>query len=248
MTWLGTAGGYEVFFNRDERLSRRPADPPRILRSASTRFVAPRDGDFGGSWLAANEHGLTLALENGYTDLDDLTHEPPSGFVSRGLLLLSLIDTGSPAEVLRRLENQDLHRFRSFLLTVFDARGEARLVRWVRGAYGVEPDAVRHMPLVSSSFETADVRRSRAEVFRAMSRELAADPLELHLAYHESHLPERGPRSTCMHRPEAQTVSFSRLEVDSREVRFHYVPHSPCAGRPRGEPVTLRRSDACEPW
>ena len=248
MTWLASPGGYHVFFNRDERLSRKPAAPPRIERSGSTRFIAPRDGDFGGAWLAANEHGLTLAIENGYTDLDDLAHEPPSGFVSRGLLLLALIDTASPAEVLRRLAGQDLHRFRSFLLTVFDARGTARLARWVRGAYSVEPDAAAHMPLVSSSFETADVRRSRTDLFRSMSRESAADPVELHLAYHESHRPERGPRSVCMHRPEAETVSFSHVDVDGREVRFHYAPHSPCLGRPHGAAVTLARSGAAESW
>jgi hypothetical protein len=46
-----------------------------------------------------------------------------------------------------------------------------------------------------------------------------------------------------MHRPEAHTVSFSRVEVDPREVRFHYAAHSPCRGRPQGEPLELPRAD-----
>ena len=248
MTWLRTLGGYEVFFNRDERLTRKPAALPRVMTSGNTRFVAPVDGDFGGSWLAASEHGLALAIENGYTDLDDLTHEPPSGFESRGVLLISLIDARSPQEVLRRVETQDLHRFRSFLLTIFDVRGVPRLVQWLRGSYSVEPESATSMPVVSSSFETADVRRSRRQVFRSMSREFVGDPLALHLAYHESHLPERGPRSICMHRPEAETVSFSRIEVDAHEVRFHYAPHSPCRGRPAGEPVRLARAGKGYQW
>jgi hypothetical protein len=66
--------------------------------------------------------------------------------------------------------------------------------------------------------------------------------LELHLAYHESHVPERGPSSPCMHRPDARTVSFTCVRVDSHDVRMSYAPHPPCQGRPRDEPVRLPRS------
>ena len=239
MTWLVTAGGYEIFFNRDERRSRKAASPPAIHLAKGTRYIAPLDGDFGGSWLAVSERGLSLALENGYTDLDDLAHEPPSGFTSRGLLLTSLIDSRSTEEVVRRLREQDLHLYRSFLLAAFDPDGSGLLASWIRGSLGIEPLIDDVMPLVSSSFETSEVRKSRCEVFRRMQREMEGDPVELHLAYHESHLPERGPRSTCMHRPEAHTISFSHIRVEGTEVRFHYVPRSPCRGRPDGDPVAL---------
>ena len=241
MTWLVRPGGYDVFFNRDERRTRKPAAPPSVASAGGTRFVAPLDGDFGGSWIAVNEHGLTLALQNGYVDLDDVAHEPPQGFESRGLLLTSLAGARSKSEMLRRLETEDLHRFRSFLLTLFDADGAPSLVRWLRGARELDP--APSMPLVSSSFETLDVRRSREQVFRDLTVEHPDDPLELRLAYHESHRPARGPASVCMHRPEAHTVSFSRVEVDPREVRSHYAAHSPCHGRPQGEPLKLPRAD-----
>lgn len=54
----------------------------------------------------------------------------------------------------------------------------------------------------------------------------------MHLAYHRRHEPEAGPHSPCMHRPDARTVSFSWIEVDENEVRFRYVPSSPCVGEP----------------
>ena len=241
MSWLVTTGGYEVFFNRDERRSRKAALPPEIHVRGDTRFIAPLDGDFGGSWLAVNEYGLTLAIENGYTDLDDLAHEPAEGFTSRGLLLTSLADCQSSAAVLRRIEGQDLHRHRSFLLTVFDHDGTGLLARWVRGLLSVDRELERLVPIISSSFETDEVRRSRRDVFQRMRKETKAGRAELHLAYHESHLPRKGPYSTCMHRPDARTLSFSRIQVDEREARFHYVPHSPCRGRPSGEPVTIPR-------
>ena len=214
MTWLERHGGYEVFFNRDERRTRKPAAPPRVAQAGGTRFVAPFDGDFGGSWIAVNQHGLTLALQNGYVDLDDVAHEPPQGFESRGLLLTSLAGVSSKDEMLRSLETQDLHRFRSFLLMLFDAHGAPSLVRWLRGTRELDPAPA--MPLVSSSFETLEVRRSREQVFRELARAHEGDSRELHLAYHESHRPARGPASVCMHRPEAHTVSFSRVEVHPR--------------------------------
>lgn len=242
MSWFSTTSGYEVFFNRDERRSRKAALPPGIRVRGDTRFVAPLDGDFGGSWLAVNEHGLTLAIENGYTDLDDLAHEPAAGFTSRGLLLTSLADCRSSASVLRRIEGLDLHRYRSFLLTVFDHDGSGLLARWIRGLLSVDRELERLVPIVSSSFETSEVRRKRRAVFQRMRNATNAGHAELHLAYHESHLPRKGPYSTCMHRPDARTVSFSHIVVDEQEARFYYVPHSPCRGRPSGNPVTIPRT------
>ena len=67
------------------------------------------------------------------------------------------------------------------------------------------------------------------------------DPLELHLAYHASHLPERGPYSTCMHRPDARTFSFSWLRLDGSSVEYRYTPRSPCRGIPREPLVSLPR-------
>jgi hypothetical protein len=241
LSWFPTPDGYEVFFNRDERRSREPAVPPAIHTRDGIRFVAPLDSDFGGSWLAVNEHGVTLAVENGYTDLDDLAHEPAEGFTSRGLLLTSLADCRSSAEALRRVEGLDLHKYRSFLLTVFDEDGTGLLARWVRGLLSVDRKLEDLVPIISSSFETDDVRRSRRDLFHRLRDRAGSRTAELHLAYHASHLPQKSAYSTCMHRPEARTVSFSHVQVDQREARFHYVPHPPCQGRPAAPPITLAR-------
>ena len=64
-------GTFRLFFNRDERRTRRPAIPPAVHRKGDTRFIAPRDGDFGGSWLGVNEHGVSLCLLNGYAAEDE---------------------------------------------------------------------------------------------------------------------------------------------------------------------------------
>jgi hypothetical protein len=242
MTWIHEPERYQVFFNRDEHRNRKPARSPAVRRAGRVRFIAPLDGDFGGSWIGANQLGVTLCLLNGYGHPADDQTAPATGFTSRGLLLTSLIDGTSSTAIVERVAKLDLSRFRSFLLTAIDPSGEDLLATWKGGALAVEELADSHLPLVSSSFDTDEVRASRAELFEAMRREARGDPTELHLAFHESHRPAAGPRSTCMHRPEAQTVSFSWIQVAPRRILFHYSPHSPCKGRPGPLPVVLERA------
>ena len=94
VTWCRTGVGYEIFFNRDERKTRKAARPPSIQRLHGTRYLAPADGDAGGSWIGANEFGVSLALLNNYPAAG---REPAPGRISRGLLLLSLMDAESAA-------------------------------------------------------------------------------------------------------------------------------------------------------
>jgi hypothetical protein len=247
MTWWTRDGGYELFFNRDERSTRKPALPPAVRRKGEVRFIAPLDGDFGGTWIAVNQWGLTVALQNGYTDEDDMRREPAEGFTSRGLLVTALVDCRSADQLLRRLRRRPLERFRSFLLAAFEPDGTNLLASWLGGRLGVERDLDPDVPIVSSSFESAGVCRARRESFREMRREATVDDrLGLHLAYHASHRPQAGPSSVCMHRPGGQTVSFSWIRVDRRRIGFRYVPHAPCEGLPDEDAARLERLPVAE--
>jgi hypothetical protein len=242
MTWFHELDGYQVFFNRDERRTRKPALAPAIHARSGRRYIAPLDGDFGGSWLAVNECGLTLALHNGYVDADEEAARSLSGHTSRGMLVTSLIGLSSAEEAIERLKRDDLQRYRSFLLTLFQARRRPVVASWAGQTLHVEACGEDVLPFVSSSFDTEKVRASRIELFRRMEQETGLAPAELHLAFLESHSPRRGAYSPCMHRPDACTVSFSHVCVEREQIRFHYSPRSPCRGRPRGEPVSLPRT------
>jgi len=244
VTWLRAAECYEIFFNRDERHSRRPATGPGLRRCGSTAYLAPRDGDFGGSWIVANEHGLSLGLLNGYgrseRSEDPEVLEGPE-FTSRGLLLTSLADCTSLDELRHGLRGRDLGEFRPFWLAGFGPTAPALLARWERGELSIDALEDTEMPLVSSAFATEPVRRNRTECFAELIGTARERSTGLHLAYHAGHLPRRGPHSTCMHRPEARTVSFSRVTVDATRVAFYYAPHSPCRGIPDHPAATLDR-------
>jgi hypothetical protein len=239
MTWLGRDGGYDVLFNRDERRTRQPAAPPRIHDIRGVRYIAPADGDFGGSWIGANSLGLTLCLLNGYRAGDVL--EPLDGEpISRGLLLTSLMDCEDASQIEDRLAALPLSRYCSFLLAVFQPLRPWRLATWSGQDMSVTDLVDTRQPLISSSFDTEAVCRQRRRLFREIG-DSTPDGVERLMAYHRSHRPERGPNSPCMHRPDAATVSFSHVQVDAREVRFDYAPRAPCRGLPSGEPVVLPR-------
>src|SRR6516162_11002448 len=100
--------GYQLLCNRDERRTRRPASAPQLLTRDNVRFVAPIDGDFGGTWVAVNEFGLSLVL---------LNRAPCSAAkLSRGLLPMNLIPAHTLTELGESISGMELSHFAPFTL------------------------------------------------------------------------------------------------------------------------------------
>src|SRR5262249_42094069 len=62
-SFIPTEHGYNVAMNRDERLTRPRALAPALFRVGDLWTAYPQEPD-GGTWLATNERGITLALLN----------------------------------------------------------------------------------------------------------------------------------------------------------------------------------------
>src|SRR3954471_23954622 len=100
VSWIHDNGGYQLFCNRDEKLSRSPALPPKIRQREGVRYVAPADGDFGGAWIGTNQFGISICLLNG-TPCGIETRS--GGMRSRGLLLPELLAAPTLFEVNERI-------------------------------------------------------------------------------------------------------------------------------------------------
>jgi hypothetical protein len=220
VSWIHQGFGYQLLCNRDEKRTRRPASAPQLLTRNNVRFVAPIDGDFGGTWVAVNEFGLSLVL---------LNRAPSSAAkLSRGLLPMNLIPAQTLTELGDNIWMTDLSHFAPFTLAAFEPGFPASVFDWNGRNLTAVSNADHHMPLVSSSFDPERVVLERcAELLRLrrLSGVLRAGTL---LAFHTSHQPELGPYSPCMHRAGAETVSFSWVAVSSSEVSLYYAPGSPC--------------------
>jgi hypothetical protein len=199
--------GYELFCNRDESRTRKPALPPTLQRRAGVRFIAPTDADAGGSWIAVNEFGLALCLLNYYPA--DGGPRCVVAAPSRGLLLVSLIDSRSGAEAAKKLRKTSLESYRPFLLLVLEPSKPVVQHAW-DGRTLSSADA--QLPITTSSFDTANVIAARRAKFAELHGE----------AYHMSRDERGGAYSVCMSRDDAQTVSFSHVIVSAGEIEFRY--------------------------
>lgn len=216
VSWVMEQQGYTVFFNRDELKTRSRGLLPSIRNRDGVEFIAPTDPDEKGTWIGVNVHGFACCLLNQY----GRTTPTPAGTCSRGLVVESILASASQTEALRKLRDLQLGEWRPFLLLLFENTHVPLLCSWNGFEFVVSP--ATHSPISSSSFDTEAVIQTRKSCYPGY---VSIDTLE---SFHASHIPERGPYSVCMHRPDAETVSFSKIRVSAKAVEFEYLPTSPC--------------------
>ncbi|MCW5980395.1 MAG: NRDE family protein [Bryobacteraceae bacterium] len=240
VSWLHCDGGYELFCNRDEKRTRGPAGAPERRESGGVRYLAPVDRDYGGTWIGANEHGLTLCLLNGA--MDDAA-PAKRGALSRGLFLRNLLTAVTALEAEERFWASNLEPFAPFTIAALEPEQPAAVLEWNGERRSILTYAEPYMPLSSSSLDGTGVREARRE--ELARRVEAAGKLDgdVLAAFHASHDAGPGAYSTCMHRPEAETISFSRVRVTWGSVDFFYAPAAPCKSiRPVRRFLPLRQS------
>lgn len=238
VSWLPAADGYTLCFNRDERLTRAPGLPPALRERDGMPFLSPLDGDHGGTWLAVNAAGLTLALLNRYRAP---AAPPPTLPRSRGLLVLDLIGHGSALAALRLLEATDLTATAPFTLVSVEPERPPRLTEWDGATLTM---ATHHAPGLlhtSSAVDEPEVAAARRAAFCCAP---PRSPAEL-AAHHRSHRPERGRRSVCMHREDAETQCYSQVTVSRDQVTLLHIPDAPCRGQPLPLLALERRTAPC---
>jgi hypothetical protein len=196
------------------------------------RFVAPIDADFGGTWIGANQSGLSFCLLNGIGS--------SRGRTSRGLLVLDLLNSASAAEAGERVLAINPSEDGPFTLIIIEPG--ARAAAFQSDGRAVVAGGEPRPPLVSSSFDPAGVQSSRRREFERLAGESAGgDALQRFHATHSGGPPAYWP---CTHRADAETVSFSRVRVSGQEVEFYYTPAAPCRGIP-GQTVRLPLKRRC---
>ncbi len=214
VSWLYQSGGYHLLCNRDEKRTRAIAGPPRWADRGGARYLAPVDGDFGGTWIGVNDHGLGLCLLNG---------GPGRGERSRGLVIPELIWARSVDDCSFLFAQLDLTAYAPFTLLMLEPGSPAMVSCWDGRRASTDTEALS--PLTSSSYEAEAVRRERVREFHRIQ----PDDVESLRRFHRSHAGSSGAHAPCMHRPDAETVSFSWVSVTEDEIRFRYLPAAPCA-------------------
>jgi hypothetical protein len=140
----------------------------------------------------------------------------------------------------------DLEPFAPFSIVILEPGRSAILAEWECGELTVDPAGDSHMPLTSSSYDAVGVRQARLNEFaRQVGATRPFDPALLYW-FHSSHGTAPDAYSTCMHREDAETVSFSWVIVSKQAVRFLYSPGAPCQSKPSDQRILARAARVAE--
>ncbi len=224
VTFIARKGGYCLGMNRDEKLSRPIGLPPKQSKMNGCTVISPSEPG-GGTWIAVNEHGATLALINWYS----ITARVGRKNVSRGEVVNSLSAVNSPEVANAFLDKLPLNRINPFrLIGIFPVTGEIVEWRWNLKQLVRKHHRWKTQQWISSGFDEPTAQRVRSKTFQRARRQHSASNLDWLRRLHRSHSPNAGPFSTCMHRADAATVSYTEVAVSSRKATMRYLAGTPC--------------------
>jgi len=238
LSFVPTKDGYYAVMNRDERLTRSAALPPSTFRAGDLLAVYPFE-EGGGTWIACNQQGITLALLNWNLPASQTLNKQQS----RGTLIPQLIGKLNLDEVSRTLGQLSFDGLLPFrIVGVFQDHQQISEWRWDGISLAVLsfPWKLRHWFSSGTSDEMAE--RIRGEACRVAWLEPHAGSLPWLRALHSSHGPAAGPFSVCAHRSDAGTVSYSEIAFDASSATFRYVDGPPCCN-PAGTFANHNRLD-----
>jgi len=218
--------GYTLAMNRDEKMTRATGLPPCERMVNGHRVLAPSEPG-GGTWITVNDCGKTFALINWYA----IHAWVKTQSVSRGEVLKAVSSLTTAVSVAETLEQLPLPRINSFrLIGIFPGANEIVEWRWDLKKLFQKKYPWRLQQWISSGYDEPAAQQIRGKTFQQALRQKSVGSLDWLRRLHRSHSPIAGPFSTCMHRADATTVSYTEITVSSRMATMRYRNGIPCCG------------------
>ena len=221
---------YLMAMNRDEKIARGAGLPPEIYEFDGTRAIYPGDGDRG-TWLAANEYGITFALLN-WNDI------APHGIAatrrrSRGRVIPTLIDSRSLSDLHEVFSVSNFVGMMPFrLVGVFPSEQEIWEWRWDSAQLEGQVHEWESRHWFSSSLSDERAESLRGAACRLARHESDAGSVRWLRRLQASHAGRPGPFSLCVHREDVKTLSYTEVVLSSESVRMCHFRGSPCSINP----------------
>lgn len=235
-------GGYLLVANRDELYARSEAIPPGRHRRDETPVVHPTDPDGGGTWIAANVHGVSTTLLNHYPDHSPAIEGEPT---SRGQVVLAVSSAESIDRVYELFDERiaaDLPQTRPFRLLAIEPGdgGDQRGLRITWDGRGYDSSRFS-LPFAESTsgIRFEEIRARRLDQLQPLLESPGSVDFEDTVPFFSSHQPDR-ESSICVHREFSGTVSHTAIEVGPDEILFRYVDAPLCDAGEHHEVVLSR--------
>lgn len=108
VTFIPSNGSFFLTSNRDEKIQRSQAVPPKVYVQNETQILYPKDADAGGTWIALTDNFTAGVLLNGAF----VNHTPsPPYRLSRGLVLVEILAAPDPLNIFLQMCLQDIEPF-----------------------------------------------------------------------------------------------------------------------------------------
>lgn len=236
LTFVPGEDGYVLGMNRDEKITRGRANPPAVNKIAARRAVYPTDVE-GGTWIAASESGIAFALLN-WND----AHPSRPRTCTRGGVIPALITSTSSQNANATLEHLELAGILPFrLVGVFP--GEKRIVewRWNQNSLDHETLGWHNRQWCSSSLSDARATTRRGISYARAQHEADAGSVAWLRRLHASHDDDDRPLSTCVHRADVKTLSYTEFVCTADVVHCNYLAGSPCSSENAMQSLSMIR-------
>ncbi|CAN1546362.1 Transport and Golgi organisation protein 2 [Flavobacteriaceae bacterium] len=204
--------------NRDEKIIRPSAIPPRNYKLNGKNIIYPKDPKAGGTWYVVDENGTVLVLLNG-ADKKHQVHLPYSK--SRGLIVLEMISSTSPKLFWNEI---DLENIEPFTLVLYQQKQLFQL-RW----NGVEKSITaleidKNYVWSSSTLYSKEVREQRSNWFYSF---LDANPEiteEKMLHFHRYTETDNNEHGLVINRNnELKTLSITQAIIEKNKVVLRHL-------------------------
>ncbi|PKB17317.1 NRDE family protein [Flavobacterium sp. 5] len=204
--------------NRDEKIVRPSAIPPKNYVLKGKNIIYPKDSKAGGTWYVVDENGTVLVLLNGA----DEKHEVQLPYrKSRGQIVLEMISSVSPKEFWEQI---DLDNIEPFTLVLFQDKRLFQL-RW----NGIEKSKVdldtnKNYVWSSSTLYSKEIREQRSNWFYTFldnNLEITEDKMLHFHQYTEIDDMEHG--LVINRNNEMKTLSITQSVIEKNKVVIHHL-------------------------
>jgi hypothetical protein len=236
--------GYLLAMNRDERIARGAGELPEIHHLSGTTAMYPSDGT-GGTWIAANQHGITLALLN----WNDVVPRPldRNNARSRGEIIPTLASAASLTGLQAAFSALNLEGIQPFrLVGVLPSERAIGEWRWDSTQLAFQTHGWHSGHWFSSSLSDRQAESLRGAACRDAQHELDAGSAPWLRRLHASHAGGPGPFSLCVHRDDVKTLSYSEVLVTPGHIQMGHIQDSPCT-RAQLHSIEIQRADCPDP-
>src|SRR5260370_26699076 len=191
VTVLPNDRGFYLAMNRDEKLDRFTALPPKIVDRDGRGTVSPCEPT-GGTWISANDAGICLALINWHR----IEREPKHDGVSRGQIVRELAGKSSAAEIAKGVMKLPLRKLRPFrLIAIVPSEKLVTEWRWTLDWLTTRNRQWQRQHWFSSGFDETRAELERQHVCDAAQDRQSTRKLGWLRQLDRSHPPKRRPFS-----------------------------------------------------